>query len=426
MKKDNSETKNVEYQMDMAIEEKRRIERDLAYQQQLRDAALMAERANQAKTEFLHRMSHDIRTPINGIMGMLDIADRFPDDFDKQSECRTKIRKAAKILLELVNDVMDMSKLESDNVTLESIPFDIIDVSKDVYEVVARQAEERDVEIIQQDCGIVHRHLIGSPVHFKRIVMNLVTNAIKYNKPHGKIYVTCRELAANGSYVAVEFKCRDTGIGMSQEFQQHLFEPFSQENSGVRTQYAGTGLGLSITKNLVDKMGGTISFESEKGVGTTFDVILSFKIDDSVEADRVAEAVYEEYSISGMNILLVEDNEVNMEIAKFLLEEDGATVITAANGQEAIDIFKKSKAGKIDAILMDIMMPIKDGYEATKEIRAMRRKDAKTIPIIAMTANAFAEDKREALKAGMTQHIAKPINNRIIVQTLAKLKRDRL
>ena len=190
MKKDNSETKNVEYQMDMAIEEKRRIERDLAYQQQLRDAALMAERANQAKTEFLHRMSHDIRTPINGIMGMLDIADRFPDDFDKQSECRTKIRKAAKILLELVNDVMDMSKLESDNVTLESIPFDIIDVSKDVYEVVARQAEERDVEIIQQDCGIVHRHLIGSPVHFKRIVMNLVTNAIKYNKPHGKIYVT--------------------------------------------------------------------------------------------------------------------------------------------------------------------------------------------------------------------------------------------
>ena len=173
-------------------------------------------------------------------------------------------------------------------------------------------------------------------------------------------------------------------------------------------------------------MGGTISFESEKGVGTTFDVILSFKIDDSVEADRVAEAVYEEYSISGMNILLVEDNEVNMEIAKFLLEEDGATVITAANGQEAIDIFKKSKAGKIDAILMDIMMPIKDGYEATKEIRAMRRKDAKTIPIIAMTANAFAEDKREALKAGMTQHIAKPINNRIIVQTIAKLKRERL
>ncbi len=426
MKKDNSETKNVEYQMDMAIEEKRRIERDLAYQKQLRDAALMAERANQAKTEFLHRMSHDIRTPINGIMGMLDIADRFPDDFDKQHECRTKIRKAAKILLELVNDVMDMSKLESDNVTLESIPFDIIDVSKDVYEVVARQAEERDVEIIQQDCGIVHRHLIGSPVHFKRIVMNLVTNAIKYNKPHGKIYVTCRELAANGSYVAVEFKCRDTGIGMSQEFQQHLFEPFSQENSGVRTQYAGTGLGLSITKNLVDKMGGTISFESEKGVGTTFDVILSFKIDDSVEADRVAEAVYEEYSISGMNILLVEDNEVNMEIAKFLLEEDGATVITAANGQEAIDIFKKSKAGKIDAILMDIMMPIKDGYEATREIRAMRRKDAKTIPIIAMTANAFSEDKREALKAGMTQHIAKPINNRIIVQTIAKLKRDRL
>ena len=402
-------------------QERKQRELEAAYQKQLIAAKQDAERANRAKTDFLLRMSHDIRTPLNGIMGMLDIAERYREDIDKRDECHRKVRESAQVLLELINEVLDMSKLESGKIVLEHIPFDLKQISRNVFTLIVKQAENRGIQILEEDCRAPHYRLVGSPVHYKRILMNILSNAIKYNKDNGKIYVTCREVSCEGNKVNIEFKCRDTGIGMSREFQEHLFEPFEQENTSARSQYGGTGLGMTITKNLTDKMGGTISVESEKGVGTVFDVIIPFEIDKSETdnasmTDDEAEAV----SIQGFKILLAEDNALNMEIAKFLLEEEGAQIIETVNGREAVEAFEKSRPFEIDAVLMDIMMPMMNGHEATRVIRAMDRPDAKQVPIIAMTASAFAEDRIAAKKAGMNEHLAKPLNTKLVVQTVAQ------
>ena len=402
-------------------EEKKQRQKEQEYQRQLVAAANEAKNANAAKTEFLLRMSHDIRTPLNGIVGMLEIADRFPNDVQKQTECRTKTKESSKVLLELINEVLDMSKLESGEVVLEHIPFNLAEISREIHSIVDRQAEERGINIVEKDYNVPHSHLIGSPMHFKRLVLNILSNAIKYNKENGSIFITALEKNFDGSTATIEFICQDTGIGMSPEFQQRIFEPFSQENASPRSKFGGTGLGMSITKSLVEKMGGTISLESVKNEGTTFVVTIPFEIDPEQGAEIELEQEAENFSIGGMNIILAEDNELNMEIAKFLLNDGGANIIEAHNGQEAVDAFANSEPGFIDVILMDVMMPVMDGYEATRQIRALNRPDAGNVPIIAMTANAFVEDKISARKAGMNEHIAKPLDPKQVVKAIAKL-----
>ena len=395
-------------------------EKEKVYQEKLLAAKQDAEQANRAKTDFLLRMSHDIRTPLNGIVGMLDVAERCREDIRKRDECQEKVRESAQILLELINEVLDMNKLESGNIILEHVPFDMKAISRNVFTLVSRQAEARGIEIIEEDCSVPHYRLIGSPVHYKRILTNILSNAIKYNKENGKIYITCREIPNNENVVNIEFKCRDTGLGISPEFIEHIFEPFTQENEKNRSEYGGTGLGMSITKKLTDKMSGKITVESEKDKGTTFDVIIPFEIDKSEEKEKNEEMGEISDSIRGLKILLVEDNDLNMEIAKFLLEEEGVSVVEARNGKEAVEAFAKSGFFEIDVILMDIMMPVMNGYEATEIIREINRPDAVKVPIIAMTANAFTEDRIATKKAGMNEHLAKPLDIKLVIQTISR------
>ena len=400
---------------------KQEQEKDEKYKAELLKAAKRAEAANIAKTEFLQRMSHDIRTPINGICGMLDVADHYANNIEKQAECRAKIKEASNLLLELVNEVLDMSKLESDEVVLEKIPFNLRSIFEEILVVIEQVAAEQNIKIVDKEKEVTHWNLIGSPGHVKRILMNILSNAVKYNKENGYIYTSCREIPSEQPGMAtIEFVCQDTGIGMEGAFQKRIFEPFAQEHAGSRTKFAGTGLGMPITKKLIEKMGGTITFESEKGVGTTFMIQIPFRID--TEADtRIKQEERSKSSIQGLHILLVEDNDLNMEIAEFVLENEGAIVIKAENGKEAVDIFQSSGIGECDAILMDIMMPVMDGLTASRIIRAMDRLDARTIPIIAMTANAFTEDKIKAKEAGMDEHIAKPLDRRVLVEVVARL-----
>ena len=408
------------YRADLA-HRKQEQEKDEKYKAELLRAAKKAEAANEAKTEFLQRMSHDIRTPINGICGMIDVADHYADNMEKQTECRAKIKKASHLLLELINEVLDMSKLESDEVVLEEIPFNLNGISEEILGVIEHMAAEQNIRIIWEKKEVTHWNLIGSPVHVKRILMNILSNAVKYNKENGYVYISCREIPSKQTAMTtLEFVCRDTGIGMAEAFQKRIFEPFAQEHAGSRTKFAGTGLGMPITKKLVVKMGGTISFESKEGIGTTFVIRIPFRIDTDMK-DRTEAEEKTETSIQGLHVLLTEDNELNMEIAEFVLQNEGAVVTKAWNGQKAVDIFRKNRPGEFDVILMDIMMPVMNGYEAAKMIRSLDREDAKVIPIIAMTANAFTEDKMRAKEAGMDEHIAKPVDGKLLVKVINEL-----
>ena len=400
---------------------KQEQEKDEKYKAELLIAAKKAEAANEAKTEFLQRMSHDIRTPINGIRGLVNMADHYADDMEKQTEYRTKVKEASNLLLELVNDVLDMSKLESGEIVLEEIPFNLSSISREVFVVIEQMAAEQNIRVAWEKKEITHRDFIGSPGYVKRVMMNILSNAVKYNKENGQIYVSCVEIPSEQpEMTTMEFVCRDTGIGMAEEFQKHIFEPFAQEHTGSRAKFAGTGLGMAISKKLVEEMGGTITFESKKGVGTTFVIRVPFKIDLDVDKREESKDVSEK-SIKGMHVLLAEDNELNMEIAEFLLQNEGAEVTKAWNGQEIVELFRKSEAGEFDVILMDIMMPIINGYEAAKRIRSLDREDAKKIPIIAMTANAFTEDRIRAKEAGMDEHVAKPIDVELLIKVIHKL-----
>ena len=408
------------YRADLA-HRKQEQEKDEKYKAELLRAAKKAEAANEAKTEFLQRMSHDIRTPINGICGMINVADHYADNMEKQTECRAKIKKTSHLLLELINEVLDMSKLESDEVVLEDIPFNLNSIFEEILGVIEHMAAEQNIRIIWEEKEVTHWNLIGSPVHVKRILMNILSNAVKYNKENGYVYISCREIPSKQTAMpTLEFVCRDTGIGMTEAFQKRIFEPFAQEHAGSRTKFAGTGLGMPITKKLVEKMGGTISFESKEGTGTTFVIRIPFQIDADMK-DRNETEEKTETSIQGLHVLLTEDNELNMEIAEFVLQNEGAVVTKAWNGQKAVDIFRKSRPGEFDAILMDIMMPVMNGYEAAKMIRSLDREDAKVIPIIAMTANAFTEDKMRAKEAGMDEHIAKPVDGKLLVKVINEL-----
>ena len=412
------------YRADLA-HRKQEQEKDEKYKAELLRTAKKAEAANEAKTEFLQRMSHDIRTPINGICGMINVADHYADNMEKQTECRAKIKKTSHLLLELINEVLDMSKLESDEVVLEDIPFNLNSIFEEILGVIEHMAAEQNIRIIWEEKEVTHWNLIGSPVHVKRILMNILSNAVKYNKENGYVYISCREIPSKQTAMTtLEFVCRDTGIGMTEAFQKRIFEPFAQEHAGSRTKFAGTGLGMPITKKLVEKMGGTISFESKEGTGTTFVIRIPFQIDADMK-DRNETEEKTETSIQGLHVLLTEDNELNMEIAEFVLQNEGAVVTKAWNGQKAVDIFRKSRPGEFDAILMDIMMPVMNGYEAAKMIRSLDREDAKVIPIIAMTANVFTEDKMRAKEAGMDEHIAKPVDGKLLVKVINELvKRD--
>ena len=401
--------------------QKQEQEKDEKYKSELLIAAKKAEAANEAKTEFLQRMSHDIRTPINGICGLVNMADHCADDTEKQTEYRTKVKEASNLLLELVNEILDMSKLESGEVVLEEIPFNLSSISREVFIVIEQMAAEQNIRIMWEKKEITHRDLIGSPGYVKRVMMNILSNAVKYNRENGQIYISCMEIPSEQpEMTTMEFVCRDTGIGMTEEFQKCVFEPFAQEHTGSRAKFTGTGLGLSISRKLVEKMGGTITFESEKGVGTTFVIRVPFKID--LDADKREEQKdVSEKSIKGLHILLAEDNELNMEIAEFMLQNEGADVTKAWDGQEAVELFRNSEPGEFDVILMDIMMPVMNGYETTKMIRSLDREDAKAIPIIAMTANAFTEDRIRAKEAGMDEHVAKPVDVELLIKVIHKL-----
>ncbi len=400
--------------------QKQEQEKDEKYKAELLIAAKKAEAANEAKTEFLQRMSHDIRTPINGICGMVDMADHYADDMEKQTEYRTKIKEASHLLLELVNDVLDMSKLESGEIVLEEIPFNLSNISKEVFVVIEQIAAEQNIRIVWEKKEIIHWNLIGSPGYVKRVMMNILSNAVKYNRENGHIYISCRKFHRSSmEMTTIEFICRDTGIGMTEDFQKRLFEPFAQEHTGSRTKFSGTGLGMPITKKLIEKMGGTITFESEKEEGTTFVIKIPFKIDQDADRREEQETISEK-SIKDLKILLVEDNELNMEIAEFVIQNEGASVTKAWNGQEAVEIFQKSRSDEFDVILMDIMMPVMNGYEAAKMIRTLDRDDAKTVPIIAMTANAFTEDRLKSKESGMNEHIAKPIDAKLLVKVISE------
>ena len=403
------------------VHQKLEQEKDEKYKAELLIAAKKAEAANEAKTEFLQRMSHDIRTPINGICGLVNMADHYADNMEKQTEYRTKVKEASNLLLELVNDVLDMSKLESGEIVLEEIPFNLSKISREVFVVIEQMAAEQNIQIKWEKKEITHRDLIGSPGYVKRVMMNILSNAMKYNRENGHIYISCIEIPSGQPEMTImEFVCRDTGIGMAEEFQKHIFEPFAQEHSGSRTKFAGTGLGMPIAKKLIEKMSGTITFESVEGVGTTFVIRVPFRIDTDRDS-KVETGEKTEVSIRGLHILLAEDNELNMEIAEFMLQNEGAEVTKAWDGQEAVKIFEKSRSGEFDVILMDIMMPVMNGYEAAKMIRSLDREDAKAIPIIAMTANAFTEDRLRAKEAGMDEHVAKPVDVESLIKVIHRL-----
>ena len=375
-----------------------------------------ADRANEAKTNFLRRMSHDIRTPINGIRGLIQMSDYYGNDPEKMKDCKAKVLGATDHLLSLVNDVLDMGKLESGKFILKQDPFTLSRVLEEVNVVSESQAESCNVQFIYQNLEeIEHDHVIGSPVYLKRIFLNFTSNAIKYNRAGGRVYVYGKEISFDGKTALYEFVCEDTGIGMSEEFQKCAFEPFTQEEKdGARTIYAGTGLGLSITKQLIDLMGGTIKLESKEGIGTkvVFRIPLEVNLEEQSEKTEID---YSKVMFHGIRVLLVEDNELNAEIATFLLERHGMEVTWVQNGKRAVDEMAE-KPDAYDMIFMDIMMPIMDGLKATKAIRRM----GSTIPILAMTANAFTDDKQKSLEAGMNAHLTKPLQEKAIVKAIAK------
>ena len=423
-----------EIQVNRMIED--RYLQELAHQKKLEEANAKLEeqkvaleraleetkRASLSKTDFLRRMSHDIRTPINGIRGMIEIAEHFADDLQKQKECRQKVWEASGYLLSLVNNVLDMNKLESGAVVLSEKPFDLLQLLNEVNTVAEMQATEHGLYygVDMEKRKIAHPYLIGSAPHLKQVLMNLASNAVKYNKENGRVTVWCRELSCDKETAVFRFACEDTGIGMSREFQKRAFEPFTQEGrDNARTHYDGTGLGLSIVRALVQQMGGEITFESEEGVGTSFFVTLPFRIDPNPQM-KPKEAHNKPIDLSGIRVLLAEDNELNMEIATFFIEQHGAEVTVARNGREAVELFANAPEGTFDLILMDVMMPVMNGYEATETIRGMAREDAKTISIIAMSANAFQDDIEKSKEVGMNDHLPKPLSTEKLLSAIAE------
>lgn len=395
-------------------------ERD--YGGKLAKAAREASSANSAKTEFLRRMSHDLRTPINGIRGMVEVGNANADDLQKQTECRSKIWTASGLLLDLANEALDMSRLESGQVDLNLVPTNMVALNREVCDILERQAEERLVTIICDQRTLDHPYARVSVTHLKRLLLNIAGNAVKYNRQGGYVRLTCSELKPVDGVPVYEYTIADNGIGMSEEFQQHLYEPFSREEQQVEGASSGTGLGASIAKQLVELMGGTMSFTSALGQGTTFTICLPFE---KCKSSEIPQAVRVDAGdsdvLQGLRVLLVEDNDLNAEIAQFTLDRAGAVVTHVKDGESAVETFAASEPHEYDVVLMDIMMPGIDGLEATRQIRALDREDAATTPIIAVSANAFADDRRLSREAGMNAHLSKPVSSQDLVEALAHI-----
>lgn len=396
--------------------------KDEAYRAEKEKLAQKAIRANEAKADFLRRMSHDIRTPINGIRGLVEIGEYYYDDPERQKDCREKIWNVSEYLLDIVNDMLDMNKLSTEDPEWKDEQFSITELFEEVVAFTCVQAKELGITFTSETKNIEHDYLIGGKVQLKRIFTNLISNAIKYNKPSGSVDVCCRETGSEDGIAHFEFKCADTGIGMDEEFIKKMYEPFERENQTDGKTLEGVGLGLSIVKKFIDKAGWNISVDSKKGEGTTFTVNITLKVAEQKTKPIEVSLISDKEKLLGYNILVAEDNELNYEIVEFMLKVAGANVIRAVDGKQAIDIFKNSKEFEIDAILMDVMMPEVDGLTATKEIRNMDRADAKTVPIIAMTASAFADDVENARIAGMNAHIAKPIDREKLIKNITRFK----
>ena len=393
-----------------------------SYGGKLAKAAREASSANSAKTEFLRRMSHDLRTPINGIRGMVEVGNANADDLQKQTECRSKIWTASGLLLDLANEALDMSRLESGQVDLNLVPTNLVALNREVCDILERQAEERLVTIICDQRTLDHPYARVSVTHLKRLLLNIAGNAVKYNRQGGYVRLTCREVEPVDGAPVYEYTIADNGIGMSEEFQQHLYEPFSREEQQVEGASSGTGLGASIAKQLVELMGGTMSFTSALGQGTTFTICLPFE---KCKSSEIPQAVRVDAGdsdvLQGLRVLLVEDNDLNAEIAQFTLDRAGAVVTHVKDGESSVETFAASEPHEYDVVLMDIMMPGIDGLEATRQIRALDREDAATTPIIAVSANAFADDRRLSREAGMNAHLSKPVSAQELVEALAHI-----
>ena len=401
------------------------LQQERDYGDKLAKAAREASSANSAKTEFLRRMSHDLRTPINGIRGMVEVGDANADDLQKQTECRSKIWTASGLLLDLANEALDMSRLESGQVDLNLVPTNLVALNCEVRDILERQAEERLVTIICDQQTLNHPYARVSVTHLKRLLLNIAGNAVKYNRQGGYVRLVCREVEPADGVPVYEYTIADNGIGMSEEFQQHLYEPFCREEQQVEGASSGTGLGAPIAKQLVELMGGTMSFTSVLGQGTTFTIRLPLEKCKRSEIPRAVRAdAGDGDTLQGLRVLLVEDNDLNAEIAQFTLSRAGAVVTHAKDGESAVEAFAASAPHEYDVVLMDIMMPGIDGLEATRRIRALDREDAATTPIIAVSANAFADDRRLSREAGMDAHLSKPVSSQELVEALAHMAAD--
>lgn len=367
------------------------------------------------KSRFLSNMSHDIRTPINGIIGMTELADRYPDNPEIQKKCREKLVESARHLVSMVNDILDMNKLETEQFVENDIPFNLAAVLNRVNTDQQMQAGKKKIDYVVdwEKSELNHMYLTGNPVYIEKLLTVITDNAVKFTKPGGNVSVWCREISEDDERAVYEFGCSDNGIGMSEEFAGHAFEMFSQENKTSRTQYEGTGLGLAIAKKITERLGGTIKIKSKKGCGTTVIMTIPFKtgVQNLMQyTENVNTESTEDIPLEGLHALIAEDNELNLEIAKLMLEEKGICVECAADGKEAVAKFEESEPGYYDVIFMDIMMPYMNGWDATRKIRTLQRPDADKIPIIAMSANAFAEDIINSHISGMNWHLTKPID----------------
>ncbi len=379
--------------------------------------------ANSAKSEFLSHMSHDLRTPINGILGMLAILEKSQDDPKQQRECREKIRVSTEYLLSLVNNVLQVSNLESGRPSAVEEPFDLQETLENCMMILSAQAKERGIRLELKEVDLQHSRLIGNPLYLKQILTNVIENALKYNRFHGFVSVRVKEKDCQDGTANYWFVIEDNGIGIGEEFKEHIFEPFTQEHQSARTQYNGVGLGMSIVKKLVDQMNGTIEVDSKIGRGSVFQIVLPMQVDGAWSVKPSDEERELQGDIAGMRVLLVEDNEINCEIVEFLLKEAGVKVVTANDGKAAVDAFLASDPGTFDCVLMDLMMPVMSGYEAARVIRGLDREDAESVPIIALSANAFEEDVAMAKAAGMNAHLAKPVDIGKMFRVISRLRR---
>ena len=391
------------------ISDTKRTEENLYFE------AEQAKKEVDMKTQFLKTMSHDIRTPLNGLIGMVKMANQYSDDIIMQGQLRDKAQKSLEYLVSLVNDILDMNKLQSGDLKDHQLTFDFIDFIREINRIYYDKAAEKNIkyDVDWDKVDFKHSILIGNPVYLGRALSNIASNAVKFSPSGSTITVWGNEEIIDDKHSLYTLYCKDEGEGMTDEFIKHAFDMFSQQNQTSRTKYEGSGLGLAMSKKLIERMGGSIKLESKKGVGTTAIIKIPFELGDM---DTIGSIDYENVPTKGVHALLVDDNELNIEIAKFFLEDNGMEVTCAYDGKEAVDIFKKSKEGYFGVIYMDILMPNMNGLDATREIRALDRKDAKKVPIIAVSANTFSDDVFESRKAGMNKHLGKPLDEEKMIK----------